>query len=363
MGEVPSTVKPATMTWLNRARRLYLTAGDYIYLLRKERRVDNPPALGKRIDALRRGFSSNKAWYYDFEKYDPSLYVSDIQTRQARVLNTRHGVLLSSKIGFEHLLPAGVLTPKNFAWLYAGKLRSLVEEWRGTSLDDLLAGRNGQDKLVLKPVWGEGGRGILVMHFKDQSIILNNKTISFEEARARIAKLNDYLITAFVEQDDFPSSIFPGAVNTMRFLTISDPDTDEPFIAAAAHRFGNRASAPVDNLVAGGMSSLIDLESGTLSAAAERAKHGLIMHDVHPDTGVQIRGRAVPNWAALKQHVLEVANQLPFICHVGWDIALTAKGPMFIEVNLRPNPRPFQLHRPLLLDPRIKRFYEKRGII
>jgi Sugar-transfer associated ATP-grasp len=201
------------------------------------------------------------------------------------------------------------------------------------------------------------------MQLKDRSIILNNKTISFEEARARIGKLNDYLITAFVEQDDFPSSIFPGAVNTMRFLTISDPDTDEPFIAAAAHRFGNSASAPVDNLVAGGMSSLIDLESGTLSAAAKRAKHGLIMHDVHPDTGVQIRGRAVPNWAALKQHVLEVANRLPFICHVGWDIALTAKGPMFIELNLRPNPRLFQLHRPLLLDPRIKRFYEKRGII
>jgi hypothetical protein len=47
-----------------------------------------------------------------------------------------------SKIGFEPLLPAGALTPKNFAWLHAGKIRSLVEDWRGTSLDDLLAGRN-----------------------------------------------------------------------------------------------------------------------------------------------------------------------------------------------------------------------------
>jgi hypothetical protein len=69
------------------------------------------------------------------------------------------------------------------------------------------------------------------MQFKEQWIILNNRTISFREARR----------------------FFSGAVNTMRFLTISDPDICEPFIPAAAHRFGNRASAPVDNLVAGGM--------------------------------------------------------------------------------------------------------------
>jgi hypothetical protein len=166
-----------------------------------------------------------------------------------------------------------------------------------------------------------------------------------------------------VQQGEFPSSIFPGAVNTIRILTMSDPDTEEPFVAAAAHRFGSQSSAPVDNLHAGGLSSLIDLESGALSAAAERGEDRLIMHDVHPDTGAQISGRVVPNWSALKEQVLEVANRLPFLCYVGWDIALTAKGPVFLEGNKQPNFRAFQLHRPLLLDPRIKRFYEKHGII
>jgi hypothetical protein len=87
------------------------------------------------------------------------------------------------------------------------------------------------------------------------------------------------------------------------------------------------------------------------------------MHDTHPDTGSQISGRVVPDWPSLKQHVLKVANQLPFLRYVGWDIALSAKGPVFIEGNSNPNPRPFQLHRPLLLDSRVRRFYEKHGII
>jgi Sugar-transfer associated ATP-grasp len=134
-------------------------------------------------------------------------------------------------------------------------------------------------------------------------------------------------------------------------------------VAAAAHRIGNRKSAPVDNLHAGALSSLIDLDTGALSAAAERAADRLIMHDVHPDTQASIKGRIVPNWAALKAYILKVAAQLPFLCYVGWDVVLTADGPVLLEGNKDPNPRPFQLHRPLLLDDRIRRFYQKHDII
>jgi hypothetical protein len=261
------------------------------------------------------------------------------------------------------MLPSGTLTPKIYAWLYAGRLRALCDEWRETSLDDLITRPNEHGKIVLKPVRGIGGRGIFIIGLHGNLINVNNQIVSLAQVRAQLSKLNDYVVTEFVQQGEFPLSIFPGAVNTIRILTMSDPDTEEPFVAAAAHRFGSQASAPVDNLHAGGLSSLIDLESGALSAAAERGEDRLIMHDVHPDTGAQISGRVVPNWSALKEQVLEVANRLPFLCYVGWDIALTAKGPVFIEGNKQPNPRPFQLHRPLLLDPRIKRFYEKHGII
>jgi Sugar-transfer associated ATP-grasp len=351
------------MKSLNQVRRLRHAAGHYYYLLTREHRVDNPPAFLSRINTIRHGFFSNKALYYDFRKYDPSLYVSDVQWSRTRTINGKHGDVLNSKIVFERILPSGAFTPKNYAWLHGGKLRSLSEEWRGTTVDDLIGSSNERGKLVLKPVRGFGGRGIFIIEPQGNSINVNNKTVSVAQARAQLSKLNDYLVTEFLQQGEFPSSIFPGSVNTIRVLTMSDPDTEEPFVAAAAHRFGSRVSAPVDNLHAGGLSALIDLESGVLSAAAERGEDRLIMHDVHPDTGAQISGRVIPNWSALKEHVLEVANRLPFLCYVGWDIALTAKGPVFIEGNKQPNPRPFQLHRPLLLDPRIKRFYEKHRII
>jgi Sugar-transfer associated ATP-grasp len=351
------------MKSLSQVHRLRLTAADYYYLLTREHRVDNPPAFLRRINTLRHGFFSNKTLYYDFRKYGPYLYVSDVQMNRTRTINGKYGDVLDSKIVFERMLPSGTLTPKNYAWLYAGRLRALCEEWQETSLDDLITRPNEHGKVVLKPVRGIGGRGIFIIGLQGNSINVNNKTVSVAQARAQLSELNDYVVTEFVQQGEFPSSIFPGSVNTIRVLTMSDPDTEEPFVAAAAHRFGSQVSAPVDNLHAGGLSALIDLESGVLSAAAERGEDRLIMHDVHPDTGAQISGRVVPNWSALKEHVLGVANRLPFLCYVGWDIALTANGPVFIEGNKQPNPRPFQLHRPLLLDRRVKRFYEKHGII
>jgi len=351
------------MKSLSQARGLCLTARDYYYLPTREHRVDNPPVLLRRINILHRGFFSNKGLYYSLEKYNSSLYVSHIQMNRTRTINRTYGDILDSKIVFERILPSSTLTPKNYAWLHAGKLKGLSDEWRGASLDDLTTILNEHGKLVLKPVRGIGGQGIFIVGLQGNSITVSKSTMSFAETRARLSGLTDYIVTEFVQQGEFPSSIFPGSVNTIRVLTMSDPDTEEPFIAAAAHRFGSKVSAPVDNLHAGGLSALIDLESGVLSAAAERGENRLIMHDVHPETGTQISGRVVPNWSALKAHVLEVANRLPFLCYVGWDIALTAKGPVFIEGNKQPNPRPFQLHRPLLLDPRVKSFYEKHGII
>jgi hypothetical protein len=50
-------------------------------------------------------------------------------------VEARHSPTRMSKIGFEPILPAGALTPKNLAWSHAGKIRSLVEDWRGASLD------------------------------------------------------------------------------------------------------------------------------------------------------------------------------------------------------------------------------------
>jgi hypothetical protein len=351
------------MNLYQHAHRPRRAARNLLWLLRREISVENPPALFKRLKMVACGFYSNKYFYYDFEKYALRDFLTDAAMYRTYRINGPYRHLLDSKIAFAAIMPRWVSTPRNLAWLHDGKIKRLENDSGLGDVRTLVTELEENGRLVLKPVIGLGGQGVLILSKSEGQVYINNKAERPEKAYLVLASLKNYIITEFIEQGEFPSSLFPESVNTIRLLTMVDPDGNEPFVAAAAHRIGNRKSAPVDNLHAGALSSLIDLDTGALSAAAERAADRLIMHDVHPDTQASIKGRIVPNWAALKAYILKVAAQLPFLCYVGWDVVLTADGPVLLEGNKDPNPRPFQLHRPLLLDDRIRRFYQKHDII
>ena len=58
-----------------------------------------------------------------------------------------------------------------------------------------------------------------------------------------------------------------------------------------------------------------------------------VIDGVHPDTGRPITGTAIPDWEALSTLVELAARLFPGIRTQSWDIALTDKGPIPLEVN------------------------------
>jgi hypothetical protein len=53
----------------------------------------------------------------------------------------------------------------------------------------------------------------------------------------------------------------------------------------------------------------------------------------HPDTGTQLIGLGVPDWAQVTALALRAAPLFPGIRTQSWDIALTGRGPMVLELN------------------------------
>ncbi|MDD3674118.1 sugar-transfer associated ATP-grasp domain-containing protein [Thauera propionica] len=53
----------------------------------------------------------------------------------------------------------------------------------------------------------------------------------------------------------------------------------------------------------------------------------------HPDTGELIAGRALPYWEETKSLLLAAQLATPGLRTIGWDIAVTASGPMIVEGN------------------------------
>jgi hypothetical protein len=69
-------------------------------------------------------------------------------------------------------------------------------------------------------------------------------------------------------------------------------------------------------------------------------------------------------WEDAKTLALRLAALFPGLQHIGWDICITEKGPQVIEGNSRlPNPNLIQAHSPILLDPKVRAFLRRHGVL
>lgn len=300
---------------------------------------------GFRPDLWARGFFSQRAWLYDFARFGHRWYLTDweIERRLGRVNGDAGVRWVEDKLLF-HLWLDRLGLSHHAAGLVGvtGQGRFVGMAGHATLADAF----DGGEPLVCKPVRGNGGRGVTLVRSpeevpKDGSVLLERRLVPHPYAER----------------------IFPGALNTIRIITMLD--ADGPFIAGAAHRFGIAAAAPVDNFKRGGVSALVDPDSGRLSAGRSNpGHHPDHVHPIHPETGAAIEGVRVPYWGEAKRLALELAGLVPGLWHVGWDIAITPDGPRVVEGNSQlANPNLVQAHQPLLQDPRVRAFLWRHKVL
>ncbi len=123
----------------------------------------------------------------------------------------------------------------------------------------------------------------------------------------------------------------PKSVNTMRIMTFNDHGKSE--IIWMGLRVGNGVNS-VDNFHAKGMGVSIDMETGKLVGSAIDKDNKAF--SVHPTTGVPFDGFQIPCFQEAKDMVLKAALESDKILVVGWDVAISDKGPVIIEGNRRP---------------------------
>ena len=89
----------------------------------------------------------------------------------------------------------------------------------------------------------------------------------------------------------------------------------------------------VDNWAKGGVFVGIDMENGRLmDIGFLKPKYGTSVKE-HPDTKIKFSGYQIPFYKEAEEMAARLHKYL-YRCHsVGWDIAITENGPMFIEGN------------------------------
>jgi len=86
----------------------------------------------------------------------------------------------------------------------------------------------------------------------------------------------------------------------------------------------------------GNMFARVRLEDGTLCPAVGTAADGLgtVSHVSHPHTGLALSGFRLPGFAEALDLVQRAAVLFQPLSTIGWDVALTAKGPVLMEGNV-----------------------------
>lgn len=228
--------------------------------------------------------------------------------------NGYFGCVTTIKSVFASVLEAeSIPTPEVFASYQDGKLT-----WRENGRQRAEEHLRECGRFVLKPNIGSQGQSVRILETME----------AFERYDGGNA-----ILTSFVQQAEYSNEIFPGALNTIRAVSVRN-DQNEMVLIAAAHRFGTTKSVPVDNTHAGGLVSKIDLKTGTIGRSMGAAQGNRLCHHImHPDTKAQIEGVVVPNWQQVADLVQQLGRAMPYLKFVGWDIAMTKDGPVVIEGN------------------------------
>jgi hypothetical protein len=193
-----------------------------------------------------------------------------------------------------------------------------------TDPETLFALCRNNSQLIGKPLEGSSGQGIRKYVSEDWQ----------DGPEAFLGKLREDgigILEEIVIQHPKMASLCPTSVNTCRIATLMGDKKQG--IVYAFLRIGN--GKVMDNVDCGGMAARIDLDSGKLlTVGADKQGNTFIKH---PMTNTSIVGFTIPFWEEAKAMCLKAAEKVPQMRFIAWDVAITEKGPTFIEGNSFPS--------------------------
>lgn len=143
-------------------------------------------------------------------------------------------------------------------------------------------------------------------------------------------KKGTYVLQRAVCQANALDMLNPGSINTLRIVTIKRESGIE--VLSSLLRIGTSHTGAVDNWAAGGLAIGIQFDGRLKKYALYKPGYGL-KTAVHPDSGIVFEHFVVPFFKEACELAVSAHKFFYNIGAIGWDIAITDDGPVFIEGN------------------------------
>lgn len=194
--------------------------------------------------------------------------------------------------------------------------------------------------LFVKPVRGRGGRGCERWHwlgdgtYRDQG----GTTLPAAELLAHlttIARSGAVIVQEAMRAHAELRDLAVDVLTSCRIMTVK-AETGGFEATHAVFKSSTRPGAIVDNFHRGGVVSAVDLATGTLGPASDAGTgEPCVWYETHPLTRAPIAGRRLPLWPETLELVRRAHAAFPDRIIIGWDVAITDRGPVIIEGNVQ----------------------------
>ncbi|ABA58402.1 hypothetical protein Noc_1940 [Nitrosococcus oceani ATCC 19707] len=191
--------------------------------------------------------------------------------------------------------------------------------------------------LVAKPVLGMWGKNVYAIerleHESDELVLVNGKRMAIADFVAALEPLvkQGWLFQELLKPHPMLLELCGNRICSVRVVTLLDP---APIIISTLWKVAV-GNAMADNYwEPGNLVGPIDPETGVVGQMFTGL--GLQRRNVseHPDTGEKLVGITLPNWEQTLELCREGTASLPGLKMQAWDIALTDRGPVMLEVNI-----------------------------
>ncbi len=140
----------------------------------------------------------------------------------------------------------------------------------------------------------------------------------------------DYILQRRIVQNSYMNQLNDKAINTLRIITVYNHG--EPYVLSSQLRIGTLTSDTVDNWAKGGILTKIH-SNGHLDAVGYYKPEYGTTTQYHPDSGIKLADFAVPFYEEAIILTCETHKHFYGIEYIGWDVAVSENGLVFIEGN------------------------------
>jgi Sugar-transfer associated ATP-grasp len=140
-----------------------------------------------------------------------------------------------------------------------------------------------------------------------------------------------YLLQKVLPPSPLLAPITGSAISSIRFLVLLTGTG--PAVESAVIKLPTKDQVADNFWRSGNMLAAIDLASGTITRAVAGVGSDLKVIEREPASGINLPGFTVPDFQAAQALILQAAVYFSGIRTQSWDVALTADGPVLLEMN------------------------------